>query len=444
MNKILFLTETVTFEWNQLIPIVILIAISAFIPIVLSVCRIKFIPVFVIEILAGIILASIPLTKEMFTLDHEGVAILNALPEGLYMIGMALLLFLSGLDTDYSVLHSKNKDKTFNVVLLSILLFTAVVICSIGGSLIFTKYFVNQTPFTKTIGIILLVITFSSTFASVVIPLVHNAKLQHTTIGRIIGTYATLAELIAILALSGLMISMQIVEDSQPWLLVIAIGILLLTYVFKRFIPINFLKHNMEGIVHLNVRLIVLVLLSLVILTQTSGAEFILGAFLAGMVIKAANISHHTMQKMESIGYGLFVPMFYILVGLKVGLTLPIYEFIKSDNLLLIGLIFAVLVITKLPLLYLMRWYKIRTVIPTMFIVTCTLIVGIAAEHFGIFKEQFTDCLIVASCLTCLIPPLFFASSKKYGYSKDKYDEIIVNPNEVDEEGNEIILELPQ
>ena len=46
-----------------------------------------------------------------------------------------------------------------------------------------------------------------------------------------------------------------------------------------------------------------------------------------------------------------------------------------------------------------------------------------------LIDEQLVDALIVASCLTCIIPPILFDITGKYGYSKIECDERIVNPN---------------
>ena len=94
----IFLNNT-TFTLESLIPVVILLGLSAIIPVILTVIRAKFIPVFVIEILAGILLASFG-SRSLFVQDDELIPLL----QGLYMIGMGILLFLSGLDTDFRLL----------------------------------------------------------------------------------------------------------------------------------------------------------------------------------------------------------------------------------------------------------------------------------------------------------------------------------------------------
>lgn len=407
------------FDLNVFLPIVILLGISALIPVLLTVLRAKFIPVFVVQIFVGLLFGSFA-TKNLFAIDNN----LNPLMEGLYIIGMGVLLFLSGLDTDFSEFKKhKKEDKSLRIGLLTNLLLLAVIGLSVAFSFLFMKYMTN-----KVYGVILLTIILSSTFASIVIPIVHDEGLAHTTIGKIIDSYSTKAELLSILGLSGIMLSMGISHNTNAWYLVIVIVVLVLLYIVNKYFRFNIFSKISGGIVHFSVRLIFAVLLGLMVVCYASGVEYILGAFLAGMVIKAAHMREETVHKLEIIGYGIFVPIFFILVGVKVGMIMPIQEFIKVENLTLILIMFVVLVVVKIPFFYLCKWFKLSTTIQTTMFVACTLIVSIAALEIGVFEVKFTNALIIASCLTCLIPPILFDITKSFGFSKKENDERITNP----------------
>lgn len=418
----IYLSST-NFDLQVLLPIVILLGLAAVIPVILAICRIKFIPVLVIEILTGILLASFS-SKEFFVNNNE----LTPFMEGLYTIGMGILLFLSGLDTDFTVLGKHKKGDSYLHIsrLTTILLFT-VILCSIGGSFLFLD-FMNH----KVIGIIVLTIIFCSTFASIVIPLVHEEGLGDSTIGKIISSYSTKAELLSIVALSILMMVLGMTKEQKPWLLFILVIILLIVYIFSRYLKLNSFKKISDGIVHFGVRLTIALLLGLMILCSISGVEYILGAFLAGMVIKSAKPSESNIHKLEIIGYGIFVPIFYMLVGLKIGLLMPIQEIFKWENLSLILILFGMLIVVKIPFMYLCRWFNFSTIIQTTLFVACTLIVAIASSGFGVFTKKFMNALIIASSLTCIIPPILFDITKRFGYSKKENDIRIINPtNEI-------------
>ena len=414
----IYLSST-NFDLKVLLPIVILLGLAAIIPVILAICRIKFIPVLVIEILTGILLASFS-SKEFFVNNNE----LTPFMEGLYAIGMGILLFLSGLDTDFTVLGKHKKGDSYLHIsrLTTILLFT-IILCSIGGSFLFLGFMNN-----KVIGVIVLTIIFCSTFASIVIPLVHEEGLSNSTIGKIISSYSTKAELLSIVALSILMMTLGMTKEQKPWLLLILVIILLIVYIFSRYLKLRSFKKISDGIVHFGVRLTIALLLGLMILCSISGVEYILGAFLAGMVIKSAKPSETNIHKLEIIGYGIFVPIFYMLVGLKIGLLMPIQEIFKWENLSLILILFGMLIIVKIPFMYLCRWFNFSTVIQTTLFVACTLIVVIASEEFGVFTKKFMNELIIASSITCIIPPILFDITKRFGYSKKENDIRIINP----------------
>lgn len=423
----IILTES--FEWSSIFPVVIMLTIAAIIPVILSILKIKFIPVLVLEIISGMLLANIPYFRDIFAIDNK----LNIFNEGLYTIGLAMLLFLSGLETDYSILKRKKKgdNLTLPVLKISWFLVIGVIITSLISSFFFKSYLINETKLKLILGIIVLTIFFSSTFASLVVPVVHDEKLEKTTIGQIICTYSTIMEFISIVALSIMMILLRMSKDANPWLLLVIIAILLICYLAVHFVPRKIFSKVMNGIVHMDLRLIILGILLFGILAQIAGVEFILGPFLFGAVVKSAGVKEETEHKIAALGYGLLVPIFYILVGVQVGLIMPFNSLLTADNLILIGVVFLMMIIAKIPFLLLSKWYKLSTIIPTMLLTTSTIIVGITCNHFEIISGELASAIIIASTISCLIPPILFATNKTYGYAKEKYNPIIINPDEV-------------
>ena len=399
-----------SFDFSILMPIVILIAISAVIPVVLSILKLKFIPFSAVEIISGIIIGVFFNKNGMFTSD---------LSEGLYVFGMAFLLFLSGLDTDFSVFKKHDpKDHHVDVLRVSSLLILAVIIVSLLASFMFINYIEGN----KLFGILLLTVAFSTTFASIVVPIVHQRGVGHTAIGKIIATYSEISELLSILLLSIFMVFNEINHNQKPWLLLFVILILVITYLIERFVKKDNFKKLMDGFIHLPLRLCLLVFIVCILISQVSGVEFILGAFLAGVVLRVARLSHHSMEKLEIVGYGLFVPIFYILLGVKI----PFMTLIKNPEYIGLTLsLFGVLLLVKLPFMYLLKWFKVKAVVPSMLITTCTIIVAIALESFHIFTKEFGYCLILASTLTCIIPPSIFRAIKKENFHEEK--EIQIN-----------------
>ena len=72
----------------------------------------------------------------------------------------------------------------------------------------------------------------------------------------------------------------------------------------------------------LDVRLAFFLTFALVTVAEQVGAENILGAFLAGMVMKLLEPTQATKDKLTSIGYGFFIPIFFIRTGVNLNLKL--------------------------------------------------------------------------------------------------------------------------
>jgi Kef-type K+ transport system membrane component KefB len=94
-------------------------------------------------------------------------------------------------------------------------------------------------------------------------------------------------------------------------------------YVALRFRPprmILLLQEKMHTSAQLPVRLAILVLASLVILARNLGLDAILGALAAGVVVALASPGEHgetLRHKLEGIGFGFFVPIFFVTTGLR-------------------------------------------------------------------------------------------------------------------------------
>ena len=150
----------------------------------------------------------------------------------------------------------------------------------------------------------------------------------------------------------------------------------------------------------------------MVILSEYAGIEIIFGAFMFGMVIKYAQVSHREIAKIESFGAGFFIPLFFLLLGLQVPL---VQVFSSWQGVYLTGIILLVILVVKLPLLYLAKWYSLSTTVIAYLLSTSTLIVSLALQHFDVFTHPFSEALVVASAITCIVPVILFYHNHSFG-----------------------------
>lgn len=383
------------FETGFLLPLIIILGISVVISVLLSQLRIRLIPTFVIEIIVGIIAG-------LFLNEYFSNQGLESVVDGFYVIGFTMIMFISGFDIDMEVFNDRQpiaKDH-LNIRFVSLLLIFLIYLAGIVASIFFINEFNNIFA-----GITLLTIAFSSTFAGIVAPLVTVERMNRTGWGNLIITYAFLSELLSIVLLTIYMIISN-ASFASLW----SYGIIILVYLLLGFgLRIRSNRKMDSGMVFIKTRMVVLALAIAVFFSELGGGEYVLGAFLLGFLLKSIGVKGHYLHTIEQIGYGVFIPIFFVIVGMRI----DIIHFIESPKLLFTVLVlFLCFLLVRLPFLYLLKWYNVKTVTTSILLSSCTLVVAIAVDHIGvhadIFSYSFGEALILAAVLTSIIGPVAY------------------------------------
>lgn len=394
----------------ELLSLVIVVVCAFLTPILLNRLRINFLPVVVAEILMGIIVG-----KSLFNWVDR-TAMLNMLST----LGFIFLMFLSGLEIDFKAFKSSSKQKKAkqkepNPIVISSIIFTGILILSIIAAYLF-----------KWAGIIddvlLMVIIISTISLGVVVPTLKEMNIMQTTIGQIILLVAVIADLATILMLT-LYGTLYAEGDSPIWLIGILIVFTGLFYVTgKNFKKAPFLEKLMAGTTQIGIRAVFALIILLVALAEGVGAENILGAFLAGCVVSLLGPDKDMVNKLDSFGYGFFIPMFFIMVG--VDLDIPAL-FKDPSGLIIIPFLLIAFYLTKvIPIAILKKWYNTKTVIASSFLLTSTLSLVIAsakiAERLGTIDGATSGTLILAAVITCVIVPILFKKTFPVAITEEK------------------------
>ncbi|TDM12437.1 monovalent cation:proton antiporter family protein [Macrococcus lamae] len=397
------------------LPALVIIVMTALItPILVKRLHLNFLPVVVAEILMGILIG-----KSVFNLVQPN-DVLNILST----LGIIFLMFLSGLEIDFSAFKTKkNKDSEQNNepnrLILTTGIFIGILILSIFAAYIF-----------KWIGlvddILLMVIIISTISLGVVMPTLKEMNLLRTSIGQIILLVAVIADLATMLLLTAYG-TLHAKGDSPIWLIGTLVVFTVLFYIMGGYFKkSSFLQKMMEGTTQIGIRAIFALIILLVALAEGVGAENILGAFLAGVVVSLIGPDQDLVHKLDSFGYGFFIPIFFIMVGVE----LNIRELLQDPSvLILIPLLFIVFFLTKLfPLLVLMKWYDKRTVVASSFLLTSTLSLIIVsaklAEQLGTISNVLSGTFILSAIITCVIVPIFFKKIFPVQLSEEKVIKI--------------------
>lgn len=381
----------------------VIVVVAAFLtPIIVNRLNINFLPVVVAEILMGIIIGNSFLN--LVTKD----SMLNILST----LGFIFLMFLSGLEIDFNAFkkdsrprqgESKEEKKVPGHLNLAMLVFGLIMIVSIILAFAFKWFGLID-------DVLLMVIIISTISLGVVVPTLKEMNIMRTTIGQFILLVAVLADLVTMILLT-IYGAVNGHGGSTIWLTGILVVFTIVFYVigvlFKR---MSFLQKLMGGTTQIGIRAVFALIILLVALAEGVGAEYILGAFLAGVVVSLLNPDEEMVEKLDSFGYGFFIPIFFIMVG--VDLNIP--SLVKEPSLLIIIpiLILAFIVSKLIPVFLIKRWFDLKTTIASGFLLTSTLSLVIAAakiaEQLKTISPETSGLLILSAVITCVFVPVIF------------------------------------
>ncbi|HDC8071612.1 TPA: monovalent cation:proton antiporter family protein [Staphylococcus aureus] len=381
----------------------VIVVLAAFLtPIIVNRLNINFLPVVVAEILMGIVIGN------SFLNIVERDSILNILST----LGFIFLMFLSGLEIDFKAFkkdkrarQGQNDDESSipGHLNLALTVFAFIMIISILLAYVF-----------KWLGLVddvlLMVIIISTISLGVVVPTLKEMNIMRTTIGQFILLVAVLADLVTMILLT-IYGAINGQGGSTIWLIGILVVFTAISYIlgvqFKR---MSFLQKLMDGTTQIGIRAVFALIILLVALAEGVGAKNILGAFLAGVVVSLLNPDEEMVEKLDSFGYGFFIPIFFIMVG--VDLNIP--SLIKEPKLLIIiPILIVAFIISKLiPVMFIRRWFDMKTTIASAFLLTSTLSLVIAAakisERLNAISAETSGILILSAVITCVFVPIIF------------------------------------
>ncbi|MEH7129426.1 monovalent cation:proton antiporter family protein [Neobacillus drentensis] len=384
----------------SVISLLFVVTMAFLTPILLHRFKLNYIPVVVAEIIMGLVIG-----KSGFDVVHEDMWIST-----LSTLGFIFLMFLSGLEIDFTAFAGRKLREKLpngkiepNSFVVAGLIFAGIFIFSLGLSYLFVMAGFIDNAFLMTLII-------STISLGVVVPTLKEAHLMKTVIGQIILLVAVIADLVTMILLA-VFVSLNESGHGNTWLLLIlfAAGIVLY-FLGKRFKNRTFIETLSTGTVQIGTRAVFTLIIVLVGLSETVGAENILGAFLAGVLVSLLSPNQDLVHKLDSFGYGFLIPIFFVMVGVN----LDIWSlFSEKKLLLLIPLLLIGLLLSKLIPVYILKiWYELKTVIAAGFLLTSTLSLVIAAATIGerleIITPEMSGTLILVAVITSIITPIVF------------------------------------
>lgn len=163
----------------------------------------------------------------------------------------------------------------------------------------------------------------------------------------------------------------------------------------------------------LKVRGAIALMVTFIFMSQWVGLEAIFGAFIAGMLatlISGKEKSSELEMKLDALGYGFFIPVFFISVGIDLNLSV----FSGGANVLkiLFMLIAAAFLIKIIPALAFLNKFKMKDALSSGILLSSTLSLPIAATTIGvklnIISEEVNSSVVMMAIVTCILAPVVF------------------------------------
>ena len=259
-------------------------------------------PAVVLEIVAGIVVG--PSVLGWVHVDQT-IAVISTL-------GLAFLLFLAGLEIDFGRL--RGRVLTLSAAGFAVSCVIAVVVgfgLQLGGLV--------DAP-------LLVAITLSATSLGVLIPVLKDAGESGSTLGQLVIAAGSIADFGAIILLSifftgegGTGATLLLIGS----LLALAAVVLLAVRGAERSMRIRAdLLRLQDTTAQIRVRGAMVLLVGFAAIAESLGLEAILGAFAAGAILTLLDadqaMTHPQFRrKLEAIGFGFFIPVFFITTGVR-------------------------------------------------------------------------------------------------------------------------------
>jgi Kef-type K+ transport system membrane component KefB len=351
------------------------------------------VPAVVLEIVAGIVL---------------GPAVLGWLEPDLAvrivaLLGLAMLLFLAGLEIDVHQLRGR---------LLGLAAAGYAISIGLGwgaGAVLEAAGWVDDS--------LLLGVTLSATSLGLVVAVLKDSGAVDGRLGQTVIAASSVADFAAVLLLSLLFSGEDTETGAKIALLAAFVVLVVVVAVVVRWSGQSMrlgdvVMRLQDSTAEIRVRAAMLMLLGFVVLAEQFGLESILGAFMAGAVVglldQDASTHPQFRTKLDAIGYGFLIPVFFV----SSGLGLDVSGLVDSPGALARVPVFVVvlLVVRGAPALLYARTFGARQAAAGALLQATSLPFIVTATQIGVLTGRLDAvtgaALVCAGLVSVLVFPV--------------------------------------
>jgi Kef-type K+ transport system membrane component KefB/Trk K+ transport system NAD-binding subunit len=437
-------------DQSALLSLLLITTLAAVVPLLASRLRRWQIPIVIGEIIAGMIIG-----KSGFNLVTSSPT-LDFLAE----FGFVFLMFISGLEVNVSTLtmptRKEEREPFWRRPLF--LAFFSFILTLAGAFLIaFGLVQIGLVSSPLIMGLIL-----STTSLGVVVPVLKERGIVTSRYGQLILVAALLADVVTLVLLS---LALGIVQKGFALQLILVLSLLLIFAVFLRMGILVSKVRWLKKVIHelstataqIGVRGAIALMVAWATLAHVFGIEFILGAFLAGVIVSVIAGPEESIlrEKLDALGFGFFIPIFFILVGSRFDLNVLLGS--KAALILFALLIAAAYAVKVLPALVFRLAFSWREGLASGFLLSSRLSLIIAASalalELGVISDAVNADIVLVAMVTCTLSPILFSRLAPHVEEVERKGVIMVGLNQLtallaerlSQEGEEVaVLGCPQ
>jgi len=409
------LVETVTSLKSLLLISVLALAV----PMALHRLSYLRLPVVVGEIVCGIIIGR----SGLGLIDHQD-SLLNLLA----LLGFTYLMFLGGMEIDISVLtgagrrlSGRQRGLLGAPPALGVIMFGLTLVMSYFSC----RYMLAAGILSPPTNALMLALVLSTTSVGVVLPILKESRSTDTAYGQTLLTGAVVADILTILLATAAILLFS--RGGRGAVLAALVALILGFFVVYRaglsFVALPRIRRLYTELSHSSAQILVRTAFALMLLftmmSQVVGVEIVLGAFLAGLMFRVLfhNEGLANEMKFDAIGYGFLIPVFFIMVGVRLDLDTVIAN--PGAAGLMVLLLVVAFAAKVLPSLILVPQFGLRNSLAGGLLLNSRLSLIIAfsevAVGAGMMQPELEAVTILIALVSCLAAPVSFMGIQTEG-----------------------------
>jgi Kef-type K+ transport system membrane component KefB len=320
--------------------------------------------------------------------------------EFLGQVGLIFLMFMAGLETKLS------QFREFKSGLAILALINGLVPFFVGLGIVLLLGYPLLTAIV--VGII-----FISSSIAVVIPSLTTDGMLYTKLGQSVVITTILQDISSLVLLSLVLHMVNPVTDVPLYIFYpVLLGVLvLLRFTIPRLRDYIIAQASASPtLFQLQFRVTFVILIGTVIIFELLGLHPIIAGFFSGLVLADSITSKVLKDKIQTISYGIFIPIFFIVVGLQTDIN--VFAEVGTVLLVMISIIIG-LVLSKygsgfvaarlVGFSQLESHFFAATSLPQL---STTLATGFVALQLGLLDQTLLTSLIMLSVVTVTLSPL--------------------------------------